>query len=57
MSNNPILWLGIVLIMGVSSIYHMYTGDIEGCRYYTIVTLLSFVIYRLEFLFREDETE
>jgi hypothetical protein len=57
MSNNPILWLGIVLIMGVSSIYHMYTGDIEGCRYYTIITLLSFVIYRLEFLFREDETE
>jgi hypothetical protein len=57
MSNNPILWLVIVIVMGVSSIYHMYTGDTESGRYYTIVALLSFVIYRLEFLFRDDETE
>jgi hypothetical protein len=53
MSNIPGFWLIVVAVMAVSAIYHAAVGDIDGSRYYTIVTLLSYIIQKFESIFIE----
>jgi len=53
MSNIPGFWLIVVAVMAVSAIYHAIVGDIDGSRYYTIVTLLSYIIQKFESIFIE----
>lgn len=52
-----LIWLFFLFVSAITAVYNGIIGDIEPMRYFTILTLLSYIIFKLESIFVIQEEE